>query len=118
MPSTSPGWRAPYKTEKRTDQTERVAVFGEQATGMGSVREVDEYRVSPNLVRQLPQGQAIVQVKQPQWAASLDVVVLDHVRTDGIPDYEAEERSPSTVKGINLKSARALCGGVRARACY
>jgi hypothetical protein len=36
-------------------------LHGHEQTGLGSAREVDEYHVSPNLIRQLPQGHAVVQ---------------------------------------------------------
>lgn len=43
--------------------------------------------MSPNLVRELPQGFAVVQVKQPAVAIVLEVVALDRIDTDGLPAY-------------------------------
>jgi hypothetical protein len=92
-----------YKRVKRTEQTQNVLLFGEKLTGLGSVSEVDEYRISPNLIRALPQGMAVVQVKQPKAVSMLDVVALDRADTEGFsaPEFKASE-GPS-VKGLGLR---------------
>jgi len=71
------GLSGTYKTVKRTEQT-LAAIHGHEQTGLGSAREVDEYHVSPNLVRQLPVGHAVIQTNT---MATLDVVRLDYLDT-------------------------------------
>lgn len=46
-------------TERETVQKDRSRMFGSK-TGMVSVREVEEYRISPNVIRDLRRGEAIV----------------------------------------------------------
>ncbi len=57
------------RTWKETVQVETAsALWGwdrAAATGMGSLREVDEYVIHPNEIKRLPRGQAIVLTKQP-----------------------------------------------------
>lgn len=93
-----------YKTVKRTEQT-LAAVYGHERTGLGSAREVDEYHVSPNLIRQLPQGYAIVHVNAP--STMLDLVRLDRLDTSAFPAYSPalQDRSPSM--GLDLRSRAA-----------
>ena len=94
-----------YKTLKHTDQTERMVILGEQPTGLGSVREVDEYCVSPNLVRRLPQGEAVVIVKRPQSDEMLDVVALDYIDAERLPAYEPKNAErPMAKAGVLLRS--------------
>lgn len=94
------GLSGTYKTVKRTEQT-LAAVYGHERTGLGSAREVDEYHVSPNLIRQLPQGHAVVHVNAP--SALLDLVRLDHLDTSAFPDYSPppQDRAPSA--GLDLR---------------
>jgi hypothetical protein len=93
------GLSGTYKTIKRTEQT-LAALFGHERTGLGSAREVDEYHVSPNLIRKLPQGYAVVQTNAP---ATLDLVRLDHLETSRFPPYSPplQERAPSL--GLDLR---------------
>jgi type IV secretory system conjugative DNA transfer VirD4/TraG family protein len=77
------GFGGTYKTTKLTEQT-TAALVGHERTGLGSAREVDEYHVSPNLVRELPRGYAVVQINHPP---KLDLVRLDYVETSGLPPY-------------------------------
>ncbi|MFN8149501.1 MAG: TraM recognition domain-containing protein, partial [Solirubrobacterales bacterium] len=67
------GLSGTYKTVMRTEQT-MTSLSGQEQTGLGSAREVDEYHVSPNLVRQLEKGHAVFQCHLPH---SLDLVRLD-----------------------------------------
>ncbi len=93
-----------YKTIKQTEQT-LASVFGHERTGLGSAREVDEYHVSPNLIRQLPQGYAVVQINAP---AKLDLVRLDHLDTSRFPAYSPplQDRTPSTGLDLRRRAAR------------
>jgi hypothetical protein len=98
------GLSGTYKTVKRTEQT-LAAPFGHERTGLGSAREVDEYHVSPNLIRQLPQGYAIVQISAP---ATLDLVRLDHLDTSAFPAYSPppQDRAPSMGLELRRRTAR------------
>ena len=98
------GLSGTYKTIKRTEQT-LAALFGHEPTGLGSAREVDEYHVSPNLIRQLHQGYAVVQINAP---AKLDLVRLDHLDTSKFPPYSPplQDRAPSTGLDLRRRAAR------------
>jgi hypothetical protein len=99
------GLSGTYKTVKRTEQT-LAAVYGHERTGLGSAREVDEYHVSPNLIRQLPQGYAVVHVNAP--SALLDLVRLDHLDTSAVPDYSPplQDRVLSTRLDLRWRAAQ------------
>ncbi len=73
--------------------------------GLGSAREVDEYHVSPNLIRQLPQGYAVVQINAP---ATLDLVKLDHLETSRAAPYSPplQDRALSTGLDLRRRAAR------------
>jgi hypothetical protein len=94
---------------KRTEQTQ-ASLLGEQRTGLGSAREADEYQISPNLVRQMLPGVALVKIDQPK--RHLDLVVLDFFDTSQLVRLEPVEhawpgngdRSRDTVHhGIDLR---------------
>jgi hypothetical protein len=75
---------------KRTDRTQKS--FGmDERTGDGTERDADEYRVHPNIIRELPRGMAIVKVDHP-WL--VDVVRLDHFDTSKLPPFD-----PGTQRG-------------------
>jgi hypothetical protein len=100
------GLSGTYKTVKRTEQT-LAAIHGYEQTGLGSAREVDEYHVSPNLIRQLHQGYAVVHMNAP---ATVDLVRLDHLETSKFPPYSPplQDHAPST--GLNLRRRAARRG--------
>lgn len=97
-------WRATYKTVKRAEQT-LAAIHGYEQTGLGSAREVDECHVSPNLIRQLHQGYAVVQMNAP---ATLDLVRLDHLETSKFPPHSPplQDHAPSTGLDLRRRAAR------------
>jgi hypothetical protein len=82
-----------------------MPLLGHERTGLGSAREVDEYHVSPNLIRQLHQGYAVVQINAP---ATLDLVRLDHLDTSAFPAYSPplQERVPSMGLDLRRRAAR------------
>jgi type IV secretory pathway TraG/TraD family ATPase VirD4 len=97
-----------YHTTKRTDQLQD-SLFGQERTGLGSVREVDEYVVSPNVVRELPPGWAVVKINQP--CSYIDLVALDFIATSGLPPYTPPQREAKAGLGLDLRhraSPRAL----------
>jgi hypothetical protein len=90
-----------YQTAKRTEQTQDAVLGGPQRTGLGSVREVDEYVVSPNVIRELPPGWAVVKMNQP--TSHLDLVLLDFVPTTGLAPYVAPLRPSLRAEGLRLR---------------
>jgi hypothetical protein len=100
------GLSGTFKTTKRTEQTQ-AALLGHGPTGLGSAREVDEYHVSPNLIRQLPQGYALVQVNAP---AKLDLVRLDHLDTTRFPAYSPPPQEHARSTGLDLRRRAARPG--------
>jgi type IV secretory pathway TraG/TraD family ATPase VirD4 len=93
------GLSGTYKTVKRTEQT-LAAIHGHDQTGLGSAREVDEYHVSPNLIRQLPRGHAVVQMNAP---ATLDLVRLDHLDTAHVAAYSPPPQERVASLGLELR---------------
>ncbi len=81
------GLSGTYKTVKRTEQT-LAALFGHERTGLGSAREVDEYHVSPNLIRQ-PSALAINGPGVLGCAAKLRLVSLFDaaIRSGDLPRF-------------------------------
>jgi type IV secretory pathway TraG/TraD family ATPase VirD4 len=63
------------KALKDTVQTQDD-FFTQSPTGMGTVRVVDEFRLNPNMIRELGRGEAAVIIKQPFL---VDVLQLDYV---------------------------------------
>lgn len=62
-----------YKTHKTTERWEAGGWLSPPTTGGElSVREVDEFRVSPNVIRELPRGRAVVIARVP--VSNLDLV--------------------------------------------
>jgi hypothetical protein len=93
-----------HNTMKRTEQT-RAGFLGHEPTGAGSVRDADEYRVSPNLIRELPQGCAFVKTSVP---GMLDVVVLDRIDASHFPLYEPPPQHRGTTAGLDLRGRASL----------
>ncbi len=63
------------KSIKDTYQT-KEGIFHKDVTGMGSTREVEEFRIKPNLIRELARGEAAVIIKQPFIT---DLLQLDYI---------------------------------------
>jgi type IV secretory pathway TraG/TraD family ATPase VirD4 len=62
------------KSFKDTIRTEE-GLFDTDLTGIGSRREVEEFRIKPNLIRELKRGEAAVIIKQPFIT---DILQLDY----------------------------------------
>lgn len=95
------------RVEKRTEQTE-ATLLGESRSGLGSVREVDEYLVSPNILRSLKRGRAVVKVNHPR--RRVDALVLDFVDTSSFKPYVPAPRVRPPQFGINLRARAGLLG--------
>ncbi|MGB8932417.1 MAG: TraM recognition domain-containing protein [Anaeromyxobacteraceae bacterium] len=85
---------------RRTQQVQTTLLW-EDPTGLGSAREADEYNVSPNLIRELPQGVAVVKIDQPE--RRLDVVRLDFMDTAGFAPYEPPVQVRAPGFGLDLR---------------
>ena len=68
-------------TKKSLKETARVekSLISQSESDMGSLRETDEFYISPNEIRQLKQGQAIIFGKSPEF-------FYDRIYTDFIND--------------------------------
>ncbi|MDQ1492315.1 MAG: conjugal transfer pilus assembly protein TraD [Actinomycetota bacterium] len=74
MAGTQPGWAETIQTAHRSAGP--VATATGHATGTGSLRQVEQYRVHPNTIKTLPQGRCLLIRKHPGFSAQvLDVVV-------------------------------------------
>ncbi len=65
------GTRSTVKQTFQTDESGIPGLFGQTWTGMASNREVDEFIVSPNIIKRLPTGRAIVHQTEPTFDARL-----------------------------------------------
>jgi type IV secretory pathway TraG/TraD family ATPase VirD4 len=52
-------------SQKKTNQTQGSSILGDSNTGKGTVRDTEEFIVSPNDIKRLERGQAIVITKMP-----------------------------------------------------
>ncbi len=86
---------------KLTHQTQ-TSFLWENPTGLGSARDADEYNVSPNVVRELPQGVAVVKVDQPE--RRLDVARLDFVDTSCFAPYDPPDQIREIEFGLDLRA--------------
>jgi hypothetical protein len=75
MAGTSQGWQETLQTAHRSASPISAATGG--ATGVGTIRRVEEFRVHPNVIKTLPQGRCVVIRKHPRFAVEL----VDVVRT-------------------------------------
>jgi uncharacterized protein involved in tolerance to divalent cations len=64
---TIAGIAGTYRTEKETEQIGEEGLFfkTKEKTGMGSVREVEEYIVHPNMIKELTRGECFMVSKYP-----------------------------------------------------
>jgi type IV secretory pathway TraG/TraD family ATPase VirD4 len=85
---------------KRTHQTQ-VTLLGVDPTGLGSAVDADEFQVSPNLIRELPPGVAIVKVDQPERI--LDMVAFDFMDLSAVPPFLPEPQERPTQFGLDLR---------------
>ncbi|MDI6640702.1 MAG: TraM recognition domain-containing protein [Elusimicrobiota bacterium] len=86
---------------KRTEQVETGRFLTEKVSKMGSLREVDEFIIHPNKLRQLETGQAVFKFK------SDDPVILS-TGIFPVPDVKIPERliNRSFGEGLNLRQRR------------
>jgi hypothetical protein len=59
------------KTKEVTEQAKSNWLFGDEKTGMKSIKEVDEYAIHPNIVRSLPVGECVMVAKYPVSSAAV-----------------------------------------------
>jgi type IV secretory pathway TraG/TraD family ATPase VirD4 len=83
MAGTQPGWAETIQTAHRSAGP--VATATGHATGAGSLRQVEQYRVHPNTIKTLPQGRCLLIRKHPAFSAQvLDVVIPDTLQHRGV----------------------------------
>ncbi len=66
------------KSFKDTNRVEE-GLFDKELTGMGSRREVEEFRIKPNTIRELARGEAAVIIKQPFITDLLQLDYIGHI---------------------------------------
>jgi conjugal transfer pilus assembly protein TraD len=69
------------KSLKDTYQTEE-GFFEKDMTGMGSRREVEEFRIKPNTIRELGRGEAAIIIKQPFITDLLQLDYIGHIQKE------------------------------------
>ena len=69
MAGTEPGWQETLQTAHRSASPLATAMGG--ATGVGTIRRVEQYRIHPNLIKTLPQGRCLLIRKHPHASAGL-----------------------------------------------
>jgi type IV secretory pathway TraG/TraD family ATPase VirD4 len=62
------------KAVKKTNVVQNSGLTGDSKTGMGSVRETEEFMVSPNLIKTLARGQAILSTKIPYKVSKIKLI--------------------------------------------
>ena len=83
MAGTQPGWAETIQTAHRSAGP--VATATGHATGTGSLRQVEQYRVHPNTIKTLPQGRCLLIRKHPAFAAQvLDIVIPEALQHRGV----------------------------------
>ena len=84
------------RTSEKVTERRVKGVLGEQDTGEGSVREVEEYRYHPNLIRSLERGQGVVAIPHPKGVTLNLVRFKRHEDLPVIPLPEIQiARSPT-----------------------
>jgi hypothetical protein len=81
MAGTRPGWAETIQTAHRSAGP--LAVATGQATGTGSLRQVEEYRVHPNEIKAFPQGRCLLIRKHPAHCVQVLDVVVPNAGTTG-----------------------------------
>jgi hypothetical protein len=94
-------------TTKVTEQAQSNWLFGDEKTGMKSVREVDEFIIHPNTVRSLGVGECVMVTKYPK---SSSAVVKIRPEAQGYLSAEEVRRvlASSSRRGINNQPRKAL----------
>jgi conjugal transfer pilus assembly protein TraD len=67
MIGTAPAWQRTYQTDARPRILSRP---GAHATGLGTAKLVEEFRIHPNVIKELRSGQAVLLTKAPQTTAT------------------------------------------------
>jgi len=88
-----------YQTEER--------LTGKGMTGTGSVREGQEFKIEPDLIRELKRGEAVVILKSPG-------LFTDHIKLDffGHPEYPGTFKPLTGEEIEKIRAARELAAQV------
>lgn len=82
LAGTQRTWEATHQVHEHTRRAR-----ADQGTGLGSMRQVDEYVVHPNTIKTLPRGRAVLIAKQP----TADMRLVDVVPTPTLTPTTAVE---------------------------
>jgi type IV secretory pathway TraG/TraD family ATPase VirD4 len=85
------------KTKEVTEQAKSNWLFGDEKTGMKSIKEVDEFLIHPNIIRSLSVGECVMVTKYPQAKSA-----LIKVRPEATSGYLSAE----TVRAALLSQAQ------------
>lgn len=91
------------KTKEVTEQAKSNWLFGDEKTGMKSIKEVDEFIIHPNVIRSLGVGECVMIQKYPR---SRSVVVK--VRPEEKTNYLLDEEVVRSLNGFAQKQARTM----------
>ena len=98
--------------EKKTKRKRRTAL-GDQDTGEKSVREVEEYRYHPNVIKNLPLGAGVVSIPHPKGVKVVKVSFekREDLPAKDLPDIKKEppiinvsEKTSPKKEGVSLAS--------------
>jgi hypothetical protein len=97
------------QTMKRTEQVEAGALGAEHSATMGSLREVDEFIIHPNVFRTLAVGQAVWKFKErmPEVLSFGMYPVSQNPGTTAARPHDRRQHSPAAGNdGLNLREQR------------
>jgi hypothetical protein len=88
------------KTKEVTEQAKSNWLFGDEKTGMKSIKEVDEYAIHPNIVRSLAVGECVMVAKYP---TSHSAVV--RVKPEGVNGYLSDDEVLAMLSRLTSRSS-------------
>ncbi len=96
-------------SEKMTKRRQRNAL-GSHDTGEGSVREVEEYRYHPNVIKNLCRGEGVVSIPHPKGVKTLKISFLKREDLPRRSLPEVQKMLPDVVlSNLNAAQTKATC---------
>jgi len=87
------------KTKEVTEQAKSNWLFGDEKTGMKSIKEVDEFIIHPNIIRSLGVGECVMIQKYPKSKA-----MVVKVRPEAKNSYLLDEEVRAVLTGFTQKN--------------
>jgi hypothetical protein len=87
------------KAKEVTEQAKSNWLFGDEKTGMKSIKEVDEFAIHPNVIRSLSVGECVMVTKYPQSKSA-----IVKVRGEATAGYLSEDAVRETLLARQEKS--------------